>query len=67
MNSTGVFRIPVRVEVVNSVTGMRAGVTMQMTSRTVTGRLMLPDGADMIEVDPNQNVLLTAEAVFADR
>jgi len=63
----GVFRIPVRVEVVNSRTGARTGVTVEMTSRTARATLTLPDGANRIEVDPHQDVLLTAEATFTDR
>ena len=63
----GVFRIPVRIEVVNSTTGARAGVTVAMMARTAQVAMTLPDGADAIEVDPHQDVLLTAKAEFAGR
>jgi aminopeptidase N len=63
----GTFRIPVRVEVVNSRTGERSGVTVEMTGRTAEARLAVPAAADRIEVDPAGEVLLTAEAAFAAR
>jgi aminopeptidase N len=61
----GTYRIPVRVDVVNARTGARSGVTVTMTSRSARALLTLADGADTIEVDPHQDVLLTAEAAFA--
>ena len=61
----GMYRIPVRVDAVDSRTGMRSSVTIQMAGRTAAGRLALPRGADRIDVDPSGAVLLAAEATFA--
>lgn len=59
----GTFRIPVRIDVVNDE-GERATVAVEMTSRTAQAMVELPAGANRIVVDPEGDVLLTAEAVW---
>jgi len=61
----GTFRIPVRVDVVDTRTGERGTVTVEMTARTAEARLVIPAGADRIEVDPAGSVLLRAAVDFA--
>lgn len=63
----GSFTIPVRVAVSNSITGERASVTVRMTGRIGRGSLVIPEGADRIEVDPDGDVLLSAEVEWGDR
>jgi len=63
----GTYRLPVRVDAVNSRTGRRTSATIEMTGRAATGQLTLPDGADRIDVDPANALLLTADGSFAGR
>ncbi len=62
----GAFRVPVRVDVIDSSSGERASVTIRMDGRTGRAFLAIPVGADTVLADPEKAVLMTAQTTWED-